>query len=212
MEKSKALSDEELVEGIRTGDRTALHAVYRKYWPMVLQFVTMNNGNEDEAKDIYQETVIVLYQKVREGDFELISKLKTYLYAVSRRLWLKQLRSKSKFAGEVKDLQHYEVWDPLLDQEDKQSLQKRMVAKSMDALGESCRTILMDFFYGGFTMEEIAEKMGYTNAANAKNQKYKCFQRLKKLINEYTLNGGAARPKGAEVKDQKGRGAPLREA
>ena len=52
----------------------------------------------------------------------------------------------------------------------------------MNDLGEPCKTIITDFFYGGLTMEEIAEKMGYTNAANAKNQKYKCFKRFKKLV------------------------------
>jgi DNA-directed RNA polymerase specialized sigma24 family protein len=60
---------------------------------MILQLVINNNGDEDEAKDIYQEAIIVLYNKVKRGDFELSSKLKTYIYSICRRLWLKRLKA-----------------------------------------------------------------------------------------------------------------------
>ena len=182
MKESRTVSDEMMVEGIRNGDRNALRALYEKHWPMVLHLITTNSGNEDEAKDVYQEAVIVLYENIRNGDFELVAKLKTYLYAVSRRLWLKQLRTKGRFVGEVKDHQHFEVWEPQLDGDEKRNYQQKVVADCMADLGQPCQSILTDFFYGGYTMEEIADKMGYTNAANAKNQKYKCFQRLKKAV------------------------------
>jgi hypothetical protein len=54
--------------------------------------------------------------------------------------------------------------------------------EAMDGLGEPCVSIIRDFYVHGHSMESISAKYGYTNADNAKNQKYKCLQRLKKLF------------------------------
>lgn len=178
------MTDEQIVEGIRAGDRTALKMLYQEHYGMILHFIRSNSGTEDDAKDIYQEAVIVLYERIRSGEFELLSKLKTFLYAVCRRLWLKQLKKNEKFTGEVHDNERYEDMGRPLDDIEQDSERLQLINKSMEALGEPCKTVLTDFFYHGYTMEEIADKMGYTNSANAKNQKYKCFQRLKKLVFE----------------------------
>jgi hypothetical protein len=53
---------------------------------------------------------------------------------------------------------------------------------ALDSLGEPCRSILEDFYIAELNMEDIRVKFGYTNADNAKNQKYKCLQRLKKVF------------------------------
>ena len=52
----------------------------------------------------------------------------------------------------------------------------------MHMLGEPCRTLLEDFYIKASSMQDITEKFGYTNADNAKNQKYKCLMRLKKMF------------------------------
>jgi DNA-directed RNA polymerase specialized sigma24 family protein len=84
-------ADSEVIIGILNNSDSVLKKLYLAYFPMVLQLVLNNNGDEDEAKDIYQEAIIVLYNKVKRGDFELSSKLKTYIYSICRRLWLKRL-------------------------------------------------------------------------------------------------------------------------
>lgn len=182
-------SDQALVEAIAQGDQLALKKVYQQHWNMVLSLVLNNSGSEADAKDIYQEAIIVLLQKARSGEFVLTSKLKTYLYSVCRRLWLKQLNRNSKFTGTVDDNESFAELDEDMDAHEKKTAMQRVIRTSMDELGEPCKTIIVDFFYGGLTMEEIATKMGYTNAANAKNQKYKCFKRFKKLVIENNKKG-----------------------
>jgi hypothetical protein len=54
--------------------------------------------------------------------------------------------------------------------------------ESLDKLGEPCRSLIRDFYLNKMNMDDLAEKFGYTNADNAKNQKYKCLQRLKKMF------------------------------
>jgi DNA-directed RNA polymerase specialized sigma24 family protein len=81
---SSAPTDNEVVFGILNDSENILKRVYVAYFPMVLQLIINNNGTADDAKDIYQEAIIVLYNKVKSGKFELSSKLKTFLYSVCR--------------------------------------------------------------------------------------------------------------------------------
>lgn len=149
---------------------------------MALQLVLKNNGSEDDAKDIFQEAVIVLYNKVQTGNFELSSKLNTFLYSVCRRLWLKRLNHQSRNAGNVKDFEEFLPVDEDLARYEEQDLKFKQVDAALQLLGEPCKTIIEDFYMNSRTMQDICEKFGYTNADNAKTQKYKCLQRLKKLF------------------------------
>src|SRR5438094_470858 len=100
MDSTTALAaDAQLIRAIQGGDERALSQLYRLHWPMVSHFVLQNSGSEDDARDVYQEGVMVFYEKVREGSLELSCQIKTYLYAVCRRLWLKRLTTKSRLHG-----------------------------------------------------------------------------------------------------------------
>lgn len=158
--------------------------LYRLHYPPVERMVLSNSGSKDQAKDIFQETVLVLYDKVTQQGFVLESKLRTFLYAVSRRLWLKQLNKRENShlsieqegydtaSGYEEDIQAY------FDQEK----QFAKMDEALQLLGEPCQSILRDFYIKNKSMYEICEKFGYTNTDNAKTQKYKCLQRLKKLF------------------------------
>lgn len=174
--------DQRVIEGVARGDANALEGLYKDYFPMVLNMVLQNNGTEEEAKDIFQEAIIVLYDRIKQGGFELSSKLKTYIYAVCRRLWLKQLGYQGR---SFHDVSNYEeaipVEDDLMVHHEK-DLQLSLMEQALDKLGEPCRTIIHDFYILNLSMQAICEKFGYTNTDNAKTQKYKCLQRLKKLF------------------------------
>ena len=178
--------DKNVIEGIACGNTNALQGLYKDHFPMVLNMILQNNGTEEEAKDIFQEADIVLYDRVKQGDFELSSKLKTYIYAVCRRLWLKQLGYQGRA---FHDVSNYEETIPIeedLMAHHEKDLQLSLMEQALDKLGEPCRTIIHDFYILSLSMQEICEKFGYTNTDNAKTQKYKCLQRLKKLF--FTTN------------------------
>lgn len=180
--KSSVPNDNEIVLGILNGSSDILERLYKSYFPMILQLILMNNGNEDDAKDIFQETVIVLYNKVQSGNFELSSKLKTFIYSISRRLWLKKLSYNSRNAGNVEDFENVIPVEQDIEQHEEKDRLFTLMESSLALLGEPCKTIIEDFYMKNRSMQEICEKFGYTNAENAKNQKYKCLQRLKKMF------------------------------
>jgi RNA polymerase sigma factor (sigma-70 family) len=175
-------SEEALLAGIRNEDETAVAYLYKQHYPMVLHFVLNNNGTEEEAKDIYQEAVIVFFEKIREETLELNCLIKTYLYSVCRRLWLKRLAFKNRFAGAVSESDTFvDVADEVADLEERETKFTKM-AEALALLGEPCKTLIEDFYLQDLSMQSITEKFGYTNADNTKNQKYKCLVRLKKLF------------------------------
>ncbi|MDN3547161.1 RNA polymerase sigma factor [Mucilaginibacter aquaedulcis] len=180
--KASAPTDSEIVLGILNNSEIVLKKLYTTYFPMVLQLIINNNGNEDDAKDIYQEAIIVLYNKVKSGQFELSSKLKTYIYSVCRRLWLKRLSQMNRYGGDIRDFEEYLPVDDEVDNHNERDIQFDKMENALQLLGEPCKTIMEDFYIHNRSMQDICERFGYTNADNAKTQKYKCLQRLKKLF------------------------------
>ena len=175
-------TDKETIIGILNNSDKTLNQLYKAHFPMALKLVLSNSGGPDDAKDIFQEAVIVLYNKVQSGNFELSSKLNTYLYSVCRRLWLKKLQHQSKFDGNIQDFEEVLVVEEDIDREEELNDKFLKMGAALEKLGEPCRTIIEDFYLQNRSMQEICERFGYTNTDNAKTQKYKCLQRLKKLF------------------------------
>ncbi len=190
MAAKRQFTDKEFLEGLRSSNNEALSALYKKYFGVVLKYVLNNSGTEDEAQDIYQETVIVLYNNAQKPEFELNCAIQTYIYSVAKRLWLKQLNKHShvyKLSDTADDDGTLvDVSSDVSEHQEKENNLLKM-GESLEGLGEPCKTLIEDFYIKHMSMEVIAEKFGYTNADNAKNQKYKCLQRLKRsFFNEET--------------------------
>lgn len=189
MKQVQPVTEDEILRQLQNGDEKTLKQVYKQHYQMVVHLVMNNGGSLQEAKDVYQEALILFYEKVREDSFELNCRIKTFLYSVSRRMWLKQLQRKNRFTSNLSDTEEYiEVpWEEMGQKEE----QFNAMHQALESLGEPCRSILKDFYMNNQSMEEITEKFGYTNADNAKNQKYKCLKRLKKMFFDvYGKNGG----------------------
>lgn len=170
-----------LLQGLAKNDTKAIETIYKENFTVIQALVLQNNGTADDAKDIFQEAIIVLYEKVMTGHFELNCQIRTFVYSVSRRLWLKRLMHQNRFS--ISD-GHEEIIsvDAETDEHEKRNDEFIMMEKAMGSLGEPCRSLLEAFYMQKKSMIDIATGFGYTNAENAKNQKYKCLMRLKKLF------------------------------
>ncbi len=175
-------NEKTLLEGLARNDRMAAETIYRDNYNMVQSLVINNNGGIDDARDIFQEAMIVLYEKAKSGSFELNCQLKTYLYSVCRRLWLKRLQQMNRFITSGDHLSETVSVDDDLEEHGKKDADFEMMEKSFGMIGEPCKGLLDAYYLQRKNMQEIADMFGYTNAANAKTQKYKCLMRLKKIF------------------------------
>lgn len=181
--KVKSDTNEQLLlKGLAHNDSKAAETIYKDNFNMVLAFVLNNNGSYDEAKDIFQETMITLYEKAKTDSFVLTCQIKTYVYSVSRRLWLKRLQQIGKTAPGIENYEETVIVDDDLDLQERKNEEFRIMDRALNSLGEPCKTLLEAYYIQKKGMSEIAALFGYTNADNAKNQKYKCLMRLKKLF------------------------------
>jgi RNA polymerase sigma factor (sigma-70 family) len=175
-------NEQVLLEGLARNDKQSVETIYKQNYNMVQTLVINNNGSPEDAKDIFQEAMIVLYEKVKSGSFELNCQLKTYVYSVCRRLWLKRLSQLQKIAPEVESSEEVVPVEEELETHEQRNADFLLMEKAMHNLGEPCRSLLEAYYLQKKSMVEIAGNFGYTNADNAKNQKYKCLMRLKKLF------------------------------
>lgn len=182
MARLSYFTDEDIIKGIVNKEDSALNALYKLHYSMIYNLIVNNNGSSQEAKDIYQETIIVFYNNIISSEFKLECKIKTYLYSVARRLWLNELKHKFKIVSSLNDFEDIiEIEKSDIEKLVENEKKLKLMDKCLVDLGEPCSTILKEFYINKVSMTEIAEQMGYTNSDNAKNQKYKCLQRLKKL-------------------------------
>jgi RNA polymerase sigma factor (sigma-70 family) len=182
-------SEKVLLQGLARNDKKAVETIYKENYSTIQSLIINNNGSADDAKDIFQEAMIVLYEKARSGSFELNCQIKTYLYSVSRRLWLKRLQQSNRYGG---DIGHAESTVPVeddIDEHTRRDQEFEMMNKAIGSLGEPCKSLLEAFYLQKKNMQEIASNFGYTNAENAKTQKYKCLIRLKKIFFTHYKNG-----------------------
>jgi RNA polymerase sigma factor (sigma-70 family) len=171
-----------LLQGLARNDKKAVETIYRDNYSAVQSLIINNNGTADDAKDIFQEAMIVLYEKARSGTFELNCLIKTYVYSVSRRLWLKRLQQASRYSGDLGNAEMLVQVEDDIEEHSRIDTEFEIMGKAILSLGEPCKSLLEAFYLQKKNMQEIAMGFGYTNAENAKTQKYKCLMRLKKIF------------------------------
>ena len=177
-------SDElELLEGLREGAPTSLRRLYDTYFKPVAAYIIRNGGNEEDAKDVFQETVMVLYRMVQKEDFELRSALLSLLIGIGKKVWLSSLRKRPLYV-EVSDPNFQ---DELVDLDDDitETLRNRRIdqlfREKLNALGAQCQEILKLFFEGR-KMKEIVTEIGLSSISFAKKKKFQCKERLVDLV------------------------------
>ena len=175
-------SDARLLEGIRGGDESALTALYEAHRRPIMALVMRNNGTRDDADDVLQDALIILWERVRTGRYEHAAAIGTFLYATARNLWLRRLaRARREIPS---DLQEDTVpqddpspLDILEEEEDTTAVHAALTAN-----GDPCRALLLLYYWEEASMEDIARQLGFANAATAKSKKYQCKEQLKRLM------------------------------
>ena len=182
-------TDEDLLRAIQRNDRKALNHLYDAHFETVKFFVLRNSGDEDDARDVFQEGVIALWTNIRDGSYELRddAKLSTYLVKICKYRWYEHLKSAgfqktSKLEPEFNRVEERTFFDRLIREEEIDYMQGLF-----NRLGKQCRRILRMFYYEDKSMEVIAEAFSIQENS-AKNQKYRCMKRLKELHQKYSQN------------------------
>ncbi|WP_170137764.1 RNA polymerase sigma factor [Chitinophaga dinghuensis] len=174
------ISDNTLLDLLKREDNASFTTLYQCCFPTVAAYILNNHGKKEDAEDIFQEAVIVLLQKVRTPDFQLTASLRTYLFSISRNLWLKQLRDNKLIPME--DMTIYQPAEtlPTLSLHPEKSREEK-VQSWISRITGHCQRILKAIFIYQEPMDLLMKKMGWKNKHTAANQQYKCLQQIKKF-------------------------------
>ena len=182
------LSDKELIKAIKTGGGVRQGAIRQIYTDKglrnkVIHFVQQNSGNQQDGQDMFHEGIIVLDRNIRQEKFRGESTISLYLYSTCRFLWMNQIRKKAK----VDLKENNQQMDGLAPENPEMDLmnaeKKQALKKVLSQLGERCQKIL-ELWRLSFSMEEIAQKLGFSSSAMARKNKYRCHQSLMKYLKE----------------------------
>ena len=171
-----------LVKGLAAHDAESIETIYRDNFATIKGFIIKNNGYTDDALDVFQEAMIVLFEKAKSGSFTLSCQLQTYLYSICRRLWLKKLQKQKLYNPSIEIIEEIVPVDNEIEYHEKKTNDFLFMENALKKIGEPCKSLLEAFYLDKKSMPEIAASFGYTNSDNAKTQKYKCLVRLKKIF------------------------------
>lgn len=170
-----------LLTRLKAEDSSSFREIYEYCFPAVSGYIVQNSGTIEDAEDIFQEAVIVLLQKIRQPDFVLSSSLKTYLYAISKNLWLKRLRDNKviNIDGYFYSKADYMEINPT--EFETEVSREEKVRSWLQKITMHCQKILKALFFHKIPMDILMVKMGWKNKHSASNQKHKCIQQIKKV-------------------------------
>lgn len=186
MEVIRNFPDSELVANLRAGQQMEeiVKSIYRSHFDSLCWYIMNNSGSRQDAEDIFQEVVVSFIDLVQKDKFRGESTVKTFLFSLNRYTWLNELKRRGRaLAREEKyeNAQDKVALDTSYLIADREG--KEQVVKLVGELGESCRKILLLFYYENLSMKEILETMHYENEQVVRNKKYKCLKQLESMVN-----------------------------
>ncbi|HEY8402328.1 MAG TPA: sigma-70 family RNA polymerase sigma factor [Cytophagaceae bacterium] len=174
--------DQEVLQSLRQGnDRKALEALYKSVYPKIKKLVNEGKDQEEEAKDIMQEALLVFYKQVMMNRFDERFEVEGYIYSIARNLWINRVKRKKRMVEfeqqELPELIEGNILDEMELEE-----RKILVRKVFGQLENKCKELLTYTIYKELSMTEIAKKMGYNSANAATVASYRCKKYLLDLI------------------------------
>jgi RNA polymerase sigma factor (sigma-70 family) len=181
MKKSNEFSEQEIISAIRSKEavNSALRYLYDSYYRYLERYVLQNSGNEDDAADTIQEAFLVFIRLIEENKFRQESSIKSYLYSITRNLWITELRKRKSMAlrnelyendqnKEIADISHAII----------KNESHKIIMGLFAEIGQKCKNILYRFYYEELSMKEIMVLEGFSNEQVLRNKKHKCLKGL----------------------------------
>jgi len=180
------MNDSELIALIKKGDTEKPIKLLYNEFPKIKANIVSSGGDETIARQIFHDSLILLVEKVKKRDFELTSKITTFLYGINRFLWKNELRKRQKSIElEWKDTLIISADD--IDYSEEKEIRIKALEKILDQVSEKCRAIFELFYFKKQSMQMIAEQLSYNTVNSAKTQKYKCMEKAIQLAEGINL-------------------------
>jgi RNA polymerase sigma factor (sigma-70 family) len=177
-------AEQQLLQDLRLGKAAAFEQVYKNYYRMVANLIQKNSGSEEEIEDVFQETLFILVKKLRDKNFKLTAKLGTFLYSISRNLWMQRLQKKGKsplVSMPEEDQEFIALDESELAVKKEHEKKHDLIATVLKDLKEDCQRIIIASFYKKMSHEEIATELDYSKQF-VRVKLHRCMEGFRKKV------------------------------
>jgi len=180
-------SQKQLIKAIQVNDEQVLKMLYNDNFHKTKSYILANSGSIEEAKDIFQEAFVTVWENVQDNKFtpKNQSALNGYLYTIAKNKWLNHLnsaryRKTNSYENHVLTLKDKNTIETdIFKEENENKIDK--VAGAFDSLGDACKKLLTVFYYDNKSLRDISKLFNVTEAS-ARNKKYRCLEKLRTLV------------------------------
>lgn len=178
----------QLKENTSLNDREAwLTTLYKNTFPLVAKYVSRMGGSLDEARDIFQDALIIYYEKTVRAELNLEYSDKAYLFGIARHLWNKRFKEGEKQISIDEFGTDFDE-EAALFKADDQEISTSRLFQLLQTAGQRCMQLLSAFYYEKLKMENIAERFGFSGPHSATVQKFKCLEKVKETVREKSIS------------------------
>jgi RNA polymerase sigma factor (sigma-70 family) len=174
-------SDKDVILALKKGnDDLVLAFLYKNVLPKVKHYIKGNKGNDDEAKDIFQDAVLNFYHKVKLNKIPEDVNVTSYICRIAKNLWInrvKRMNKSTEIPGEDSLYTEEDFLENIITEE-----KTAAITKLLSEIGQECQKLLKYSIYDNLSMREICKLMGYSSENLTKNYNYRCKQKLIQLI------------------------------
>jgi DNA-directed RNA polymerase specialized sigma24 family protein len=157
--------------------------LYQQAFPLAARYMSRMGGSFEEAKDIFQDALVIYYEQVIVADAAPRQNARAYLLGISKHLWNKRFKEKSRDTSlDVTEIVSVET-DP-----EYQEVSASRLLKLLHTAGRKCMELLSAFYYEKLPMEDLAKRYGFSGPRSATVQKFKCLEKVKHTVKEKSLS------------------------
>jgi DNA-directed RNA polymerase specialized sigma24 family protein len=158
---------------------TFFMALYKKAFPAVARYIARMGGSMEEAQDLFQDALVIYYEKITSAQAELIVSENAYLLGISKRLWLQRYRAMSK----NQPLNDFEM-EAVADEQPATG----KLMHYLETAGKKCMDLLKAYYYDHLPVADVAALFGYSGTHSATVAKYKCLEKVRETVKQQSLN------------------------
>lgn len=172
----------DLLNSLLSGDSKGILEIYNSVFPSVSKYISINNGTQEDAEDIFQKSLLLISAKVKVKNYQPIKNFEWYLFGICKNLWLKELKFRKKWVTKPINEELYSESSSKLSaltilDNDRWELYMR----NFDFLSDNCKKVL-SLFLMKKPYSEIAKTLGYNSESVVRQRVFKCKSKLTKTI------------------------------
>jgi DNA-directed RNA polymerase specialized sigma24 family protein len=155
--------------------------LYERGFPLVAKFISSRNGTFEEARDIYQDALVIYFEKLQSGSIDISVSTEAYVAGIAKHLWFKRHKEERRFVR----LASFEENITILQDD---FVNAERLTSILERAGKKCLDLLQEFYYKNSALKDIAVRFGFRSAHAATVQKFKCLEKVRDHVKEKSLH------------------------